>query len=64
MRRRRRAALTLPLPILPLLLKLAPCPAARQVKEDGTISSVEDQLVDTLGKVLGKQEGEWEKAGA
>jgi len=28
------------------------------------VTSVEDQLVDTLGKVLGKHEGEWEKAAA
>lgn len=37
-------------------------PFLLQVKDDGTVSSVEDQLVDSLGKVLGKQEGEWEKA--
>eukprot|EP00967_Tisochrysis_lutea_P044281 scaffold53659_cov31-Tisochrysis_lutea.AAC.5 len=35
----------------------------RQVNPDGTVTSVEDQLVDTLGKVLGKTDGEWEKAG-
>jgi len=33
------------------------------VNPDGTVTSVEDQLVDTLGKVLGKTDGEWEKAG-